>query len=223
MKTPAIIIVLLLLISSCKKDIPEHLDCGITGITGPVRYYLTPYDKSLFESYRSFHTISFIDSSSSVTTQIAYNSDSQISNSVTGQTQNQGDTVDFGETAGIAYNICPNYIHGLEYYFRAYPNGIDSLNIFVVESNVYEIPAHVFSWSLSLTDTGRSGTGGYTPFVILDSITFLTRTFYDVYLLQNGNYFSPSDSSNNCYFTKANGVVAFTDKRYNRLWVRTTF
>jgi len=142
----------------------------------------------------------------------------------TAQSQTQGDTVVRGETAGIAYNNGTSDIQHIEYDFIAYPNGIDSISIFLSGGNpLHQYPTYASFWTLNLEETNTIGTGGYTPFNVLDSITFLSRTFYDVYLLQHGNSLSPTDSSNNCYYTKVNGIIAFTDKRYGKFWIRTNY
>ncbi|HLG36345.1 MAG TPA: hypothetical protein VI757_15815 [Bacteroidia bacterium] len=208
-----------LAVISCKKENPSSpiLECGVTGITGPVRYYLTTYDKSLFISYKLFHTLIFVDSTTNDTNCISYSSDAQVWDETSTQSQTQGDTVDVGEIVGIAYNYGTTDIGHLEYIFRAYTNLVDSMTIII--SNA----ASVSFWTLNLVDTTTINTSGYTPFVVLDSITFLSQTFYDVYLLQNGNSLSPADSSNNCFYTKANGIIAFTDKLYNKFWIRTNY
>ena len=213
--------------TSCKKTetpSPGIFECGTTGIMGPLRYSLTPYNKSLFASYSSFQTLSFVDSLTHDSTTISYSSGSQVWNTTTAQTQHEGDTVNFGESAGVAYNYGTSDIGDLDYTFTAYPNGIDSLRILLNGGNpTHQIPSHTFFWSLNLSDTSTFSTTGYTPFLLLDSIAFNSQTFYHVYLLQKGNSLSPTDSSNNCYYTKTNGIIAFTDKRFNKFWIRTNF
>jgi len=220
-----VLFVLSLCTISCKKESALPIgECGNTGIYGPVKYYLTPYDKSLFTFYKLFHSLTFVDSVTNDTTKITYSSDAQVWNQTTGQSQVQGDTVNYGEDAGIAYNYGTNDIGRLAYHFNAYPNGVDSMRIFLNGGNpLQQYPTYTFFWTLNLTTTNSSSTTGYTPFVLLDSITFLSHTFHSVYFLQNGNSLSPSDSSNNCYYTKANGIIAFTDKRYNKFWIRTNY
>ena len=217
-KSITVLFILSFCIISCKKEtiIPIG-ECGITGISGPVKYYLTPYDKSLFTFYMSFHTLTFVDSATNDTTDISYSSDVQVWDEITGQSQVQGDTVNYGESAGIAYNYGTTDIGHLDYYFYAHPNGVDSMRIFLSGKS------EVSFWTLNLTTSNTSSTTGYTPFVLLDSITFLSHTFHDVYFMHNGNSLSLTDSSNNCYYTKANGIIAFSDKRYNRFWVRTNY
>ena len=220
-----VIFILSICILSCKKEPTTPIGyCGVTGFYGPLRYYLTPDDKSLFTFYKSSHTLTFVDSVTNDTTDISYSSDTQVWDDTTGSSQVQGDTVNYGENAGIAYNCGTRDIQDIQYNFTAYPNGVDSVRIFLSGGNpLNQIPTNVFFWTLNLTTTNTSSTTGYTPFVLLDSVTFLSHTFYDVYFLQNGNSLSPTDSSNNCYYTKANGIVAFTDKRYNRFWIRTNY
>jgi hypothetical protein len=227
-KSVTIIFIASLAISSCEKEKEKEMlidFCGVTGITGPVRYYLTPYDKSLFNYYSTFQTLSFIDSATNATTDISYGSySSQVWNTTSGQSQVQDDTVNYGESAGIAYNYGTLNISDIHYYFSAHPNHVDSLGILIGGGNSSnQYPRSTSFWILNLVDTTTSNSNGLTPYVVLDSVTFLSNTFYDVYLLQNGNSLNPADSSNNCYYTKANGIIAFSDKRCNKFWIRTNF
>ncbi len=219
--SPVFMLLLLSFIACRKESLPEEKTnstfCGVTNFTGPVRYYLTPYDKSLFDSYKQFNSLTFVDSYSNDTNSISYSSNSQAWDVTEMMSSVQGDTVDYGENAGVAYNYGTVNIKNMEYTFDAYANSVDSMRIFLCGKS------SVCFWTLNLIDTNSISNSGYTPFVRLDSITLLSRTFYDVYLLQNGNSLSPGDSSNNCYYSKANGIIGFTDKEYNRFWVRTSF
>jgi len=224
MKMPkTIIFPLLIFLSFCKKDVsPVFNDCGTSPYTGPVKYYLTPSNKSLFNSYKRFRTLTFTDSVSHIITSLTLNPNIHVWDNITSQSQIQGDTVNIGERAGISYNIGTEEIGVLQYYFNAYPNNVDSLRIFLTGGNITnQYPTFTFFWTMSLSDKQKSSIMGPTPFEILDSVTFLSRTFHEVYLLRNGNSLSQSDYANDCYYTKANGVIAFTDKRYNRFWIRT--
>jgi len=214
-----ILVICFLWIVSCKKEshnTSPNLYCGNTGKIGPVKYYLTPFDKSLFTSYALNHSLSFVDSTTNDTVYISYSSDGQVWDETSAQSQIQGDTVDIGERAGIAYNYGTMGIGNLEYHFNAFPNRIDSINIIIG-------CGHVGIWKLNLKDTNKISTTGYTPFSVLNTITFLSHTFSNVYFLQRGSSLCPTDSSNNCYYTKADGIIAFTDKRNGKFWLRTNY
>ena len=212
---------------SCTKETTspqsDNMDCGVTGFYGPVRYYLVPAHHAFFVSYKTFHQLDFVDSATGRTTSVSYNSDAMVSDDTLAMVQHQGDTLDFGETASLTYNYGSNDIGHVEYHFRAYPDHQDSVSILLTGCPQDLVPAHVFFWTLNLSATNATNVAGYTPYIRLDSISLMSHTFHEVFVLQRGNALSPGDSSNTCYYTKTNGIIAFTDKRYNRFWIRTNF
>jgi hypothetical protein len=211
---------LFLCISSCTKEDNSTVntgDCGVTGIEGPVRYYLDAGNHAVFNSYLNFSQLWFVDSISNDSLKLKLNAGS-VWNSTSASAQHEGDTVDVGETAGLDFYGFKQ-IRLIGYNFYAYPLS-DSIFIDICADTSND---GCFCWTLDMNNTMMQNTSGRTPFYVSNNLTLLSHTFNDVYILQNGNMFNPGDPSNECYYTKANGVIAFTDKRAGRFWVRTTY
>lgn len=210
----------LLALAACKKK-EVYGDCGVTGFTGPVRYRLAADARALFNAYRQHDTLVFKDTVSGKTVRLYYESPSRVwDDTVSGNARHQGDTADIGERAGIDYAYGSPETERGEYDFLAFPNGQDSLRIwFTVGDTQKEPPRSTMFWTISLTDHSPSGTG-QTPFRVWDSLTLGARTYHQVYVLEKSNSVSPADADNVCYYTRADGVIAFTDKTNGRFWLR---
>jgi hypothetical protein len=206
-------------LTSCQQTDQGHPKNLIDG------YLLTPNQKALFNYFTPNTTIQFFDSVNQAVIQIQEVSEIDVDSA---EFHTGGDIGErFTTNYEVLSNISPKF--GVGCYLIANRNNACVLEIsFDSDSNNIYISS---DFSFNPYDSNKSDTT-YTPpggigilsgtytYQLLDSITFSSHTFYNVYYLKTPLYGDSLAVVNNCYYSLSKGIVGFQIHQDSSFWIR---